>query len=159
MTMEEEIAEMLTMKGLTLAVAESCTGGLLSHQITNIPGSSSFYQGGAVAYSNVAKIEVIGVTQECIRNHGSVSERTALAMARGVMNTFSADIGIGMTGIAGPGGGTDDKPVGLVFIAISELENESVKKFQFSGSRTEIKDQAVKEALRMCKEFLEQLSG
>lgn len=152
----EEIANLLTMHQKTLAVAESCTGGLLSNLITEMPGCSIYYQGGVIAYSNIAKIEVVGVPQECLRNHGSVSERTALAMADGVREALSADIGIAITGIAGPGGGTDEKPVGLVHMAITDLDNQEVKQFNFKGSRSEIKRLAVEEAINLCLKFLEE---
>ena len=107
-----------------------------------------------MAYSNVVKIEVVGVPQECLRNHGSVSERTALAMADGVREAMSSDIGIAITGIAGPGGGTDEKPVGTVWMAVTDLDNQIVKNFKFDGERSEIKRLAVEAAADLCLEFI-----
>ena len=153
----EELANGLTMRQLTLAVAESCTGGMLSNMITDMPGCSSFYQGGVVAYSNSAKIEVISVTGDCIRNHGAVSERTARAMADGVREALSADIGIAITGIAGPSGGTDAKPVGLIHIAVTDLDDQLSKELKLDGDRSEIKLAASEAAIELALEFLEDL--
>lgn len=151
----EELAEKMTMAQKTLSVAESCTGGLLCHHITNMPGSSSFFEGGVVAYSNVAKIEVIAVPLDCLRNHGPVSERTALAMANGAREAFSSDVGISITGIAGPGtdAGTN---IGQVFISISEDDEEIVEEFKFEGDREAIKKQAAEKAVEMCIKYLDE---
>ena len=153
----EELANGLTMRQMTLAVAESCTGGMLSNMITDMPGSSNFYQGGVVAYNNAVKIEVIGVTGDCIRNHGAVSERTARAMADGVREALSADIGIAITGIAGPGGGTDERPIGLIHIAVTDLDNQLSKEIKLDGDRAKIKKAASEAAIELAIEFLEDL--
>ncbi|MEA4920384.1 MAG: competence/damage-inducible protein A [Clostridiaceae bacterium] len=118
-SLEEVIVKGLTQKGLTLATAESCTGGLLGKRITDISGSSSCYLGGAVTYSNEVKMNVLGVSKETLKNFGAVSAETAIEMARGVRKLTGADIGISTTGIAGPGGGSEEKPVGTVYIALS----------------------------------------
>ena len=115
----EELGSMLSANGQTIAVAESCTGGLLGHTITNVPGSSLYYLGGIVAYSDTIKMEFLEVSISTIKKYGAVSEKTALIMASSVMELFDADIGIVITGIMGPGGGSPEKPVGTVFIAIS----------------------------------------
>ncbi len=150
----EELAELLTSRSWTVAVAESCTGGLLGHLITSVPGSSEYFQGGMTAYSNTAKIDLLGITQDCLRNHGSVSERTALAMATGVRDAFQVDLGIGITGIAGPGGGTEQKPVGTVYVAVAGDLNEKIKTLALDGSRDDIKLAAAEAALEFACEFL-----
>ncbi len=152
----EKIAELLTISQRTLGIVESCTGGLLCHHITNMPGSSNFFDGGIVAYGNASKIEVVGVTEECLRKNGAVSERTALAMADGARENFTSDIGIGITGIAGPSGGSEEKPVGLVHIAISDMDRSASEAFRFQGNREKIKNQAVEKAIEMCIRFLEE---
>ena len=138
----EELAERLTKDQVSLGIAESCTGGAMSKSITDIPGSSSFFEGGVVAYSNVAKIEVVGIPLDCLRNHGAVSERTAIAMANGARDTFSSDIGLGITGIAGPGGGTEEKPVGLVYLGLCIKGQVKTKRLNLSGSREKIRERA-----------------
>jgi PncC family amidohydrolase len=139
----------------TLATAESCTGGLLGHQITNAPGSSHYFLGGVVSYSDDAKTKILGVPEDILAEHGAVSEETAQAMAEGVRKRFHADVGVGVTGIAGPGGGTEEKPVGLVFVAVSNPNEGSVVRHQFDGVRTDIKEQTAEQAILM---ILEQLS-
>lgn len=154
MKVVEELAELLTSRNWTVAVAESCTGGLLGHLITSVPGSSEYFQGGMTVYSNTAKIDLLGITQDCLRNHGSVSERTALAMATGVMDAFQVDLGIGITGIAGPGGGTEQKPVGTVYVAVTGDLDEKVKTLALDGSRDDIKLAAAEATLEFACEFL-----
>jgi len=150
----EELANLMTSRHWTLAVAESCTGGLIGHMITAIPGASVYFHGGMTSYSNTAKMELLGVTEECMKNHGTVSARTALAMAAGVRDAFRVDIGIAVTGIAGPGGGSDAKPVGLVYIAVAGGEDERVKELKLKGSRDEIKEAAAEAALAFACEFV-----
>ena len=152
----EELGSILSANGQTIAVAESCTGGLLGHTITNIPGSSLYYLGGIVAYSDTIKMEFLEVTLGSIKKHGAVSENTALIMASSVMELFDANIGIAITGIMGPGGGTPDKPVGTVFIAISGESDERAKESHFKGTREEIKEASVRAALKMAIEFLKE---
>lgn len=136
---------------MTLAVAESCTGGLIAHLLTEVPGISDLFLLGVVAYSNEAKINQLGVSLETIEKHGAVSEEVALEMASGVRRAAGADLGIGVTGIAGPGGGTGEKPVGLVYIAISGPDLANAREFRFDGNRSEIKQKAADEALDMVR--------
>jgi nicotinamide-nucleotide amidase len=139
--------------GLTLAVAESCTGGLLGERITNIPGSSDVFLGGVIAYHNRIKRDTLGVREEDLRRHGAVSEEVALQMATAVRATVGADIGMAVTGVAGPGGGTPEKPVGLVWIAVSTSEARA-RRFQFIGDRVEIRQRAAQAALEMLRRTL-----
>ena len=125
----KKISNLLKEKNLTIATAESCTGGLISHSITNISGSSDYFDRGIVSYSNNAKVELLDVSEELLEKYGAVSEQVAKAMAEGVRNKSNVDIGIATTGIAGPTGGTIEKPVGLVYIAVSTADESIVKKF------------------------------
>ncbi len=149
MTTTQHIARRLIARNKTLATAESCTGGLISHSITNFPGSSAFFRGGVVAYANDIKSRLVGVPAPLIRAHGAVSEPVARAMAQGIRKKAKADFSIAVTGIAGPGGGTKTKPVGLVFIAVSSLRETKVKRFLFKGSRLRIKTRSAETALKM----------
>jgi nicotinamide-nucleotide amidase len=146
-TLEGAVGRLLIMKKKTLAIAESCTGGLVANRITDIAGSSRYFMTGVVAYSNSTKIRLLGVSAETLRRYGAVSKKTALEMAKGVRLLASADIGIGITGIAGPAGGTRPKPVGLVYIAFSTGKINLVKECRFKGARDEIKFQASQVAL------------
>ncbi len=152
--LEREVGELLKELGLTLAVAESCTGGLLAHRLTNIPGSSSYFIGGVVAYSNQVKTSLLGVSEETIKTKGAVSEETALQMARGVRELLKADIGIGITGIAGPGGGTPTKPVGLVYVALSATDHEECRQFKWESHRIQNKRLSTEAALEMLLDYL-----
>ena len=131
----------------TLAIAESCTGGLLSSRITDVSGSSGYFIMGVVAYSNRAKEILLGVSAKSIKRYGAVSEEVALEMAKGIRRLAKTDIGLSVTGIAGPTGGTKSKPVGLVYIALVAGKKKIVKKFRFKGSRKNIKLQASQAAL------------
>ena len=133
--LEDVVGKLLIKNRKTIATAESCTGGLIGDRLTNISGSSLYYKGGIVAYSNSVKEKTIGVKKETLDSAGSVSEETALEMARGIRNKFNADIGLSTTGIAGPKGGTKEKPVGLVYIAISYDRGEKVYRFVFTPYR------------------------
>ncbi|MHB2154573.1 competence/damage-inducible protein A [Calditrichota bacterium GD2] len=133
--LEEALGEILKGKGLTLSVAESFTGGLLGDLITNVPGSSAYFLGGAITYSNASKMQLLGVKQQTLQTFGAVSQETVLEMARGVQNLFKSDCAIATTGIAGPGGATAQKPVGLCYIAARFKDKERVKKFQFGADR------------------------
>jgi len=133
--LEDVVGRLLTENRKTIATAESCTGGLIGDRLTNISGSSLYYKGGIVAYSNSVKEKTIGVKKETLDSAGSVSEDTALEMARGIRNKLNADIGLSTTGIAGPKGGTKEKPVGLVYIAISYDSGEKVYRFTFTPHR------------------------
>lgn len=136
------------LKGLTLALAESCTGGLIGGAITEIPGSSSFFLGTAGTYSNQAKISVLSVPESVIDRHGAVSRECAEAMAKGALELFGADMALSVTGIAGPDGGSDEKPVGLVWFGLA-VKDVEVKAFHhlFSGGRKDVRDGTVKKAL------------
>ncbi len=136
---------------MTIATAESCTGGLLAHRLTNVSGSSKYLLGGVVSYSNDIKIAEVGVNKETIIAHGAVSEQTAGEMARGIQEKFQSDIGIGITGIAGPTGGTDEKPVGLVFIGLAINDKLIVKRFLFLKNRKANKLLSSQTALNMLR--------
>jgi PncC family amidohydrolase len=152
---EAVVGRMLRERGLTLAVAESCTGGLVSARITDVPGSSVYFRGGVVAYANSVKREALGVAEEILQEKGAVSAETAGAMAGGVRKALAADIGIGVTGIAGPAGGTAEKPVGLVYIALAHAGGCSCVRNLFSGGRLQVRQQSAEAALALLREFLE----
>jgi PncC family amidohydrolase len=145
--LEKTLAKILLKKKLTVAVAESCTGGLIAHTFTNIPGSSSYFLCGIVAYANLAKIRFLKISPDIIKEHGAVSKETAMAMAGNIKHLAQACIGVGVTGLAGPGGGLPLKPVGTVFIAVSYGHHTYFKKFAFKGNRLRIKEQARDAAL------------
>jgi PncC family amidohydrolase len=152
--LEEQIGEWLRQRGLRLAVAESCTGGLIGHRITNIAGSSTYFIGGVTSYAYEAKVRLLGVRWEILEKHGAVSRDTVLEMARGVRNVLAADIGIAVSGIAGPGGGTPEKPVGTAWIGLSTPDHEHAWLYQFQGDRMQIKEQAAEQALSRLAEYL-----
>jgi len=153
--LEVLVGELLIQHGLQLAVAESCTGGLVSHRITNVPGSSQYYLGGVTSYANLAKVRLLGVSQETLEIHGAVSAEVVLQMARGVRSAFEADIGISTSGIAGPTGGTPDKPVGTTWIGFSSAEGEEARHFLFQGDRLAVKEQAAQAVLKLLVEHLQ----
>jgi nicotinamide-nucleotide amidase len=144
----------LKKKKLTIATAESCTGGLIGNTFTNISGSSDYFERGIISYSNESKIELLDVPESILKEHGAVSKEVAIAMAEGVRKRSDVDIGISTTGIAGPLGGTKEKPVGLVFIAISTEKDIIFKKFIFTGNRLQNKESACNVALNMLLEIL-----
>jgi len=152
--MQEEIARALLERKWWIATAESCTGGLLAHTLTNIPGSSAYFRGGVVSYSNEVKMKVLGVKRETLEQYGAVSEQTAREMAEGVKNLMEVDVAVATTGIAGPGGGTPEKPVGLVYIGLATPEGVEVKRFLFNGDRLYNKEQFCNAALNMVLEYL-----
>lgn len=137
--LEDFLKQIAVERGVTLSVAESCTGGLVAHRITNIPGSSSYFEGGVVAYSDRMKISILGVRKDSIRNYGSVSAQVAEEMACGVASVTGSDFALSITGIAGPLGGTREKPVGTVWFGIRTPGGTERKRFLFEGSRTDIK--------------------
>lgn len=137
--LEQVLGQMLRRSSRTIAVAESCTGGLIAHRVTEVPGSSAYFERGFVTYSNRSKVELLGVPEALIQEHGAVSEQVARAMAKGARERAGTDLGLAVTGIAGPDGGSDDKPVGLVYIALSDNEEDRVKRFHLPGSRAEMK--------------------
>jgi len=143
------LAHLLISTGKTLATAESCTGGLISNTLTNIPGSSAWFAGGVIAYTNEAKTAFLSVPASLIKDHGAVSALVAKAMAQGARRRFKTDFAIATTGIAGPTGGTPSKPVGLVFIAIASAKKTVIKKFLFKGTRLSIKTQTLQKAFKL----------
>lgn len=154
MEIEEVIGALLKQRRLTLAVAESCTGGMIGSRITNIAGSSEYFMRGAVVYSNAAKTEMLGVPPELIERHGAVSPEVAAAMARGIRQTAHSDLGLSVTGIAGPGGGTEKKPVGLVYIALAVPQGVKTAEHRFLGNREQIRIRASQMALDMVRRYL-----
>ncbi|MFB3881165.1 MAG: competence/damage-inducible protein A [Armatimonadota bacterium] len=146
-TLEAVIGGMLRAGGLTLAVAESCTGGLLGHRITNVPGSSDYFLAGLTSYSNESKTRLLGVPAELIAEHGAVSRETAQAMAEGVRRAVGADVGVSTTGIAGPTGATPAKPVGLVYLARSDESGTVTEELRLRGDRLMVKERAAQSAL------------
>ncbi len=149
MKIESEVGKILRKSRMTVAVAESCTGGLISSRITDISGSSDYFLMGIVAYSNKIKENILGVSPGLLQKHGAVSKQVALEMAKGARLIANTNIGIGVTGIAGPTGGTKKKPVGLVYIALATNKKLIVKEFRFKGSRRDIKLQASEAALNL----------
>ena len=137
-TLEEVIGGLLVDKQQTLALAESCTGGYISHRVTRVAGSSAYYYGGAVTYSNEAKIKFLGVRPETLEEHGAVSRETALEMSAGNKQRTGADVGLSVTGVAGPAGGSAAKPVGTVWVSIAQTESHEAKLFRFAGDREHV---------------------
>ena len=150
----KEVGERLRSKTLTISVAESCTGGKVGDLLTNVSGSSDYFMGGVISYSNRAKAELLGVNEKSLATEGAVSDKVARQMASGVRKSLHTKIGVGITGIAGPLGGTPSKPVGLVYIAVSSEKSTVSAKNLFKGSRTQIKNQSADRALEMIKEFV-----
>jgi nicotinamide-nucleotide amidase len=158
-SLEAVVGDLLRDRKLTIAVAESCTGGLLTSRLTDVPGSSEYLERGVVCYSNRAKTELAGVPEALIAEHGAVSEPVARAMAEGIRSRAGTAIGIGVTGIAGPGGGTPQKPVGTVAIAVAVDEEVRVRTFQFIGGREMVKFQAAQSALNMTRVLVAKLQS
>ena len=153
-SLEQEIGNLLCQKGLTLGVVESATGGLISHRITNVPGSSDYYKGSVTAYSNEAKIKVIGVKEDTLDKYGAVSYQVAEEMALGGKKVLAVDICLADTGIAGPSGATPEKPVGLFYIGLSNPTGTYTRKHIFRGNREQNKRDAAEAALSWLKEYL-----
>jgi PncC family amidohydrolase len=152
---EERLGGLLREKGLKLSVAESCTGGLIASRITDVAGSSDYFDAGVVVYSNEAKQKFIFVPAESIEKHGAVSREVAEKMAEGVRDATRADIGLSVTGIAGPTGGSPEKPVGTVYIGLAAGSGTFFRKFLFKGERLEIKEQTSAAALQFVVDLLE----
>jgi len=152
--LEEVVGRMLRERGLTLAVAESCTGGLLGYRITKISGSSDYFLGGVISYANEVKRDVLGVNEEDLRRYGAVSEQVARQMAEGARRVIKADLGVGITGIAGPTGGTPEKPVGLVYIALATPEETICQRNIFPGDREMVRWRSSQTALDMVRRWL-----
>ena len=150
----DKISNMLKNQKLVIATAESCTGGLIAHTLTNISGSSEYFDRGIVSYSNRAKMELLDVSENMLKKYGAVSMEVAKSMAKDVRIKSNVDIGISTTGIAGPTGGSKEKPVGLVFIAVSMERNTVVKKFNFSGDRSQNKKSTCDATLDMLLDVL-----
>ncbi len=155
--LEQEVGDLLRRKGLTLGVVESATGGLISHMITNVPGSSDYYKGSVTAYSNEIKVRVVGVKAESIEKYGAVSSQVAEEMAQGGRKVLAVDICLADTGIAGPGGATPGKPVGLFYIGLAHRDGVYSRKHIFPGNREQNKCSAAEAALGWLKEYLSSL--
>lgn len=153
-SLEFQVGELLRRRGLRLAVAESCTGGLVGHRLTNVPGSSTYFVGGAITYAYEAKVRLLGVSWETLEAHGAVSRETVIEMARGVRKLLAADIGVSVSGIAGPGGGTPEKPVGLVWIGMSAQDFEDAWSIVWKGDRLSNKEMSAEAALRLLVQYL-----
>lgn len=153
-SLEAVIGQLLSRYQLTVTTAESCTGGLLAGRLINVPGISGNFKEGYITYSNEAKEKLLGVSHGTLAAHGAVSEETALEMARGVQQAAGADIGIGITGIAGPDGGTAEKPVGLVYIGCCIQDRSYVRKFVFTGNRSKVRESSVANALTLLREAI-----
>ena len=149
MALQESIVDRMREKNLTLAVAESCTGGMLSSRIIDVAGVSDVYKAGFVTYANEAKQNLLGVKEETLMQYGAVSEQTAKEMVAGALKAGKADMALATTGIAGPGGGTKEKPVGLVYIACGNADTVTVERCLFDGSRSAIRQASVEHALLM----------
>lgn len=152
--LEEKVVGLLTEKGLTIATAESCTGGAVASTLVNVAGASGVFNEGFITYSNDAKHKRLGVRVRTLKEYGAVSNATAFEMAKGVCEITGADVGISVTGIAGPTGGTDEKPIGLVYIGCCVKRKTKVVENHFSGNRSEIREQSVQTALKLLVECL-----
>jgi PncC family amidohydrolase len=152
---EERAGVLLREKGITLSLAESCTGGLIAKRITDIAGASDYFELGVATYSNRAKELLLGVPADILARKGAVSDEVARAMAEGVRKLASANVGVSVTGIAGPGGGSAEKPVGTVFIGLSWEEGTHVEKFLFQGDRAAIREETAEKALTLLCQYLE----
>ena len=153
--LEVIVGKLLKQRGATLAVAESCTGGLIGHRITNVPGSSAYYQGSITAYASEVKEQILRVRHETLCQYGAVSEQTAREMAQGVRIALHTSVGLSVTGIAGPDGGRPGKPVGLVFTALSTSDGDWVERHVWSADRWENKELSAEAALDLLRRYLE----
>jgi nicotinamide-nucleotide amidase len=153
-SLEKEVGDLLRRKGLTLGTVESGTGGLISQLITNVPGSSDYFKGSIVSYANEIKIKVVGVKAATLKRYGAVSPQVAEEMARGGKKVLNVDICLSDTGVAGPGGATPGKPVGLFYIGMADKNGVSSRKLELSGSRLEIKQKVAEAVLGWLKEYL-----
>lgn len=154
---EAQLAALLLPRGWWLAVAESCTGGLVGHRITNVPGASGYFRGGVIAYDNAVKVRLLGVPEAVLARDGAVSEATVQAMAQGVARLLNAQVALAISGIAGPTGGTPEKPVGTVWMALTLPGLTEARLYRFSGDRTTIKNAAATAALTWLVETLQSL--
>lgn len=154
MNLEEQIVRELQNRGYTITTAESCTGGLLAGRILNVSGASAVYNEGHITYSNEAKERLLGVSHNTLEQYGAVSEQTAVEMAEGAARVANANVGLSTTGIAGPGGGTPEKPVGLVYVGCCINGNVTVEECRFSGNREENRNAAVEAVLQLLSKKL-----
>jgi nicotinamide-nucleotide amidase len=150
------IGKLLNEQHLTLGLAESCTGGMVASYVTDIAGASEYFEGAIVAYSNQVKERVLGVPASTLERHGAVSAETVVAMAKGARKVLHVDVAVAITGIAGPSGGTLDKPVGLTYIGLCSARGELWRKYIWKGDRRQNREQAARAALELLKEHLEQ---
>jgi nicotinamide-nucleotide amidase len=155
-TVDEQVAELLRSAGLRIATAESCTGGLLAARLTDLPGSSDYFQGAIVAYADEVKVARAGVERELIERHGAVSAEVAQALAAGARELLVADVGVGVTGVAGPGGGSEEKPVGLVWLSVQRGEGHEpmTRSVQMPGGRADVRERATTVAMHMVRRSL-----
>ncbi len=152
---ERAIGRLLLKRKMILTVAESCTGGLIGDRLTNVPGSSRYFAGGVIAYSNGVKATTLGVKKQTLEKWGAVSEPTAREMAAGACRRLRAQVGVAVSGIAGPGGGSMAKPVGLVYVCVRIGRRIAVERHQFRGGRRAVKEQSAEAALQLCRRALE----
>jgi len=155
--LEKEVARLLLSLKVTIAIAESCTGGLICHRLTNISGSSEYLETGVVTYSNRSKMQLLGVPEQIIKDHGAVSEACVRTMAIGVKQMAGTDLGLAVSGIAGPTGGTPEKPVGTVHMALAWKEDVAHWRYLFRGGRGEIKEQTSEEALLRIRDYCQSM--
>jgi nicotinamide-nucleotide amidase len=153
-TLDEIVATGFAERGLTVATAESCTGGMLAARLTERPGSSAWVLGGVTAYANSAKEQLLGVPADVLAEHGAVSPEVALALAEGARARFGADVGVGITGVAGPGGGTADKPVGTVHLCVVGPEGPELRALRLPGSRAVVRERSVTMAMHLLRVLL-----
>ena len=153
-SLEVLVGQLLREKGLNLATAESCTGGMLADRITNVPGSSEYFRGGVVAYAYEAKVALLKVSWDTLRAYGAVSQETVIEMARGARMALGADIAVSVSGIAGPGGDMPDKPVGTTWIGLSTTEGDWARKFVWDGDRSQNKALSAEAALQLIADYL-----
>ena len=153
-SLEVMLGKLLKDNGFTISCAESCTGGMLTSRLTDVPGSSAYVKGSIVSYSNEIKKSLLNVSADMLENFSDVSEETTLEMAINVRKIFDTTVGVGITGIAGPTGSTEDKPVGLVYVAISGVNGEQVETLHLNGNRVEIKWRAAESALMLIYDYL-----
>ncbi|MCC7118143.1 MAG: CinA family protein [Anaerolineales bacterium] len=155
MILEEQIARLLRARSLKLATAESCTGGLIADRITNLPGSSEYFMGGVVAYAYEAKVAILGVSWETLNSVGAVSREVVIQMARGARSIFNVEIAVSVSGIAGPGGGTPEKPVGTTWVGLSTPSGDWARHFLWTGERKENKFNSSEASLQFVLDYLE----
>jgi nicotinamide-nucleotide amidase len=158
-TIQEEVGQLLRDKGLTIAVAEACTAGLIGSLLCSVPGSSRYLYGGVIAYTGGSKTRVLGVPEDLLQRESSVSTAVALEMARRAQQLFDADVGVSTTGVAGPTGGSSDRPIGLFYIGVAARDgHEAAKELRWNGNRNPNRENTAEAALELVKEYLVQKS-